>query len=190
MSDVDLDPRVVRTRQLVVDATTELLVERGFERITIEAISEKTGIARSTIYRNWPDRADLYAEAFSRICAFETIPDLGSLADELALLAQELIAGFSDEAWGSVLPSLVGAAAHDEGLARAHRVFANERRAVVGEVFRRAAARGEISDAFEPDVLAATFASGFFFQHFMVRLPLDDAFAARQIRIILTLAGH
>lgn len=189
MSATELDPRVVRTRQLVLDATAELLVEHGFERVTIEAIAEQTGIARSTIYRNWPSRGELYIEAFETICAFEPIPDKGSLAEELELLAADLVAGFSNAAWGSVLPSLIGAVAHDESLALAHRAFADKRRAVVSEVFRRAAERGEISGSFSPEVLAGTFAAGFFFHHVMARLAFDDAFVALQIELVLALAN-
>ncbi|MCP3995791.1 MAG: TetR/AcrR family transcriptional regulator [bacterium] len=189
MTNAELDPRVVHTRQLVLQATAELLVDHGFERITIEAIAERTGVARSTIYRNWPNRDDLYAEAFDRICSFDSIPDLGSLPDELELLAAELVAGFSNAAWGAVLPSLLGAVAHDARLAAAHRSFADRRRAVVSEVFTRAAQRDEISGSFPPDVLASTFAAGFFFHHVMARLPLDDAFVTHQIKIVMTLAN-
>ncbi|MGI9603850.1 MAG: TetR/AcrR family transcriptional regulator [Acidimicrobiales bacterium] len=188
MTDTELDPRVVHTRQLVLEATKELLVEYGFERLTIEAIAERTGVARSTIYRNWPNREDLYFEAFDRVCDFDPIPDLGSLADELELLAAELVAGFSPNGWGAMLPSLLGAVAHDEKLAAAHRSFADRRRAVVGEVFERAAQRGEIPGSIPAGVLASTFAAGFFFQHVMARLPLDDTFVAQQIQIVLTLS--
>ncbi len=188
MTDTDLDPRVVHTRQLVIQATADLLVEHGFQRLTIEAIAEQTGVARSTIYRNWPNRDDLYAEALDRVCSFDPIPDLGSLTEELEFLAAELVAGLSDAAWGAVLPSLLGAVAHDESLAAAHHTFTSRRRAVVSEVFERAAQRGEISASFPPDMLASTFAAGFFFRHVMARLPLDEAFVAHQIKIVLALA--
>lgn len=188
MTNVELDPRIVRTRELVLAATAELLVEQGFERVTIEAIAERTGIARSTIYRNWPSRAELFVEAFDRICTFTEVPDLGSIREELTMLAAELVDGLTNAEWGSVLPSMIGVVAYDEELATAFRAFGERRRAIVGDVFRRAADRGEIIGPFTPEALAETFASGFFYHHLMARLPLDEAYIAHQINLVLTLA--
>ncbi len=188
-SEIELDPRIARTRERVLAATGRLLVERGFERITIEAIADQTGIARSTIYRNWPDRAELYIEAFDRICAFSPVPDLGSLADELAILARDLADGLTNAEWGHALPSLIGAAAHDDDLGRAHQAFSESRRAIVADVFARAATRGELSGTFSPQVLAETFAAGFFYHGVIARLALDDDYVRRQLDIVLTLAS-
>jgi AcrR family transcriptional regulator len=47
------DPRVRRTRALVHEATIELLVDKGLSGLTIEAISQRAGVARTTIYRHW-----------------------------------------------------------------------------------------------------------------------------------------
>lgn len=176
------DPRVARTRETVLRATLDLLVDDGFERITIEAIADRSGVARSTIYRNWGERVDLLAEAFERLCAFSSIPDLGSLDDELRELGRELSDGLQHEDWGRVLPSLVGAAAHDAELREAQRLFSERRREVVADVFRRAAARGEIDPAHDPAHLAEQFAAGFFFRRLLVQAPLDEAFVERQIR--------
>ena len=188
MTDVGLDPRKVRTRELVLTATAELLVEQGFERVTIEAIAERTGIARSTIYRNWPNRAELFIEAFDRMCVFPDIPDLGSMVEELELLASELVDGLTNTEWGRALPSLIGAAAHDEELAAAFQGFSNRRRALVAQVFERAAGRGEITGSYSPQALAAAFASGFFYHHLMVRRPLGKAYITHQVNLVMTLA--
>ena len=134
----DVDPRIIRTRELVISATFDLLVEQGFERTTIEAIAERSGVARSTIYRNWPNRAELFISAFEIMCSFTDNPDLGSLEDELRALGAELVSGLSDENWGQVLPSLIGSAAHDENLKSAQQEFSRQRRELVSEVFKRA----------------------------------------------------
>ena len=46
-----------------LDATRELLVQRGFEATTIRAVAEQAGIHASAIYRRWPSRIELIAEA-------------------------------------------------------------------------------------------------------------------------------
>ncbi len=183
----DVDPRIARTRGLVIGATAELLVEQGFERVTIEAIAERSGVARSTIYRNWPDRADLFVAGFERLCAFGEIPDLGSLTAELRVLGEELATGLASAAWGQALPSLIGAAAHDPALVVAQRSLSDRSRRLVASVFRRAAARGEISRDADPGELAELFAAGFFFRKLMSHAPIDEAFVERQIaRVVRT----
>ena len=177
-----LDPRVERTRAVVLEATAALLAEDGFERITVEAIADRSGVARSTIYRNWPTTADLLVEAFAVLVDKQPPPDLGSLRADLEALGRELAAGLSSAAWGRALPSLISGAAHDPELARAQQAFSRERRLEIGEVFRRAADRGEIAAPTDPGEAAEAFAAAFFFRALMTGQPLDDAFGTTSPR--------
>ena len=61
------DPRIQQTRQLVLGATLALMAEHGSGAITVERIAERSGVARSTIYRRWPDLPRLYFEAFRQL---------------------------------------------------------------------------------------------------------------------------
>jgi len=45
------DPRVTRTRNLILGAFTELLIEKGFQSLTVQDITEKAGINRATFYK-------------------------------------------------------------------------------------------------------------------------------------------
>lgn len=55
----NLDARVRRTHELIRDAFMELLIERGFDAITVQAIAEGAGINRATFYRHYKDKFDL-----------------------------------------------------------------------------------------------------------------------------------
>ena len=138
-------------------------------------------MARSTIYRNWPTTADLLVEAFAVLVDKKAAPDLGSLRADLEALGRELAAGLSNADWGRALPSLISGAAHDPELARAQRAFSQARRAEIGDVFRRAAARGEIDELADPGEAAEAFAATFFFRALMTGQPLDEAFVARHV---------
>ncbi len=179
--DAPLDPRVERTRSVVLGATADLLAEDGFERITVEAIAERSGVARSTIYRNWPTTADLLVEAFAVLVDKGPPPDLGSLRADLMALGRELARGLSTAAWGHALPSLISGAAHDPELARAQRAFSRARRLEIGEVFLRAVARNEIHPLDDPGEVAEAFAAPFFFRALMTGEPLDHAFVDRHV---------
>jgi AcrR family transcriptional regulator len=185
--EANVDPRIERTREVVVAATAALLVVAGFERITIEAIAEQSGVARSTIYRNWPDRADLFVEGFERLCAIESIPDLGSVEAELQAVGTMLTEGLENDEWGAALRSLIGSSAHDDELLAAQHRFSEQRRADVAEVFARGRARGEItSDAHDGD-LVELFVAPFFFRHLMTPRRLNAELVERQVATLLRL---
>ena len=96
----------------MLEAAASLLAEEGFDRLTLEELAERSGVARSTIYRNWDDRSELLADAFDLLCSFAEIPDLGSMRHELEFLARELASSLQSSEWAKALPSLVGAAHH------------------------------------------------------------------------------
>lgn len=177
-----VDPRSERTRTVVLAATAELLCQDGFERITIDAIAERSGVARSTIYRHWPQRHQLFTEAFEQLCNFPTPPDTGTFEDDLRTLATNLARGLSEERWGRTLPSLVGAAAHDDELRTAQLAFNARRRTVTQSVFERAAARGDIAPHRNLEVAVTRFVAPFFFAKLVAHLPLDEAFVEQMVQ--------
>lgn len=60
-----VDPRVARTRSRVLGAAWELLDEVGFDGVTVELVSERSGVARSTMYRHWRTMPELLRDAFA-----------------------------------------------------------------------------------------------------------------------------
>lgn len=54
--------RSERSRTAIVTATRELLLERGFDGLTIEAVAARAGVGKQTIYRWWPTRPALVAD--------------------------------------------------------------------------------------------------------------------------------
>lgn len=63
------NPRTTRVRLVILDAAVELLVERGAHEVTATRIADHTGVARTTIYRQWPDQASLLLATIDRIVA-------------------------------------------------------------------------------------------------------------------------
>src|SRR6201986_1790848 len=65
--------RSEKSRMAIVPATRELLLERGFDGLTIEAVAARAGVGKQTIYRWWPSRpalvADVMLEDADRILA-------------------------------------------------------------------------------------------------------------------------
>src|ERR1700747_538170 len=60
----DVDPRVERSRQVILRAALGELSEAGYGAFTIESVAAPGGVAKSTISRHWPDKIALIADAF------------------------------------------------------------------------------------------------------------------------------
>ena len=50
------DPRITRTRGLILQAFERLLVEKGFHALSVQAIAERAGINRATFYAHFADK--------------------------------------------------------------------------------------------------------------------------------------
>jgi AcrR family transcriptional regulator len=180
-----VDARVRRTRRVVLDAAAELLVNDGFERVTIDAIAERSGVARSTVYRNWLTRGELLVDAFAVVCEIPDVPDLGSLEDDFRLLATHLAQGLTASAWGRMFASLIGAATQDAELQAAQTEFNASRLQVAIDLVDRAKARGEVAADADAAFATERFAAGFFFRCLVSHADLDDAFVEVQVAALL-----
>ncbi|MFI6576240.1 TetR/AcrR family transcriptional regulator [Nocardiopsis sp. NPDC050513] len=63
-----LDPRIARTRRDVVDATSALLLEEGWDAVTHAAVARRAGYSKATVYAHWPARLDLISASIEQIC--------------------------------------------------------------------------------------------------------------------------
>ncbi|MCT1638375.1 TetR/AcrR family transcriptional regulator [Dietzia cinnamea] len=61
------DPRRARSRGKLLDAAADLLVSGGAAAVTVEAVTRLSGVARTTLYRNFPSTDSLIAAAFRRL---------------------------------------------------------------------------------------------------------------------------
>ncbi|MFF2176526.1 TetR/AcrR family transcriptional regulator [Lysinibacillus sp. NPDC058147] len=62
-----MDPRVMRTRQLLRDALVELIEEKGYDKITVQDITERATINRATFYLHYRDKLDLLYQSSEEI---------------------------------------------------------------------------------------------------------------------------
>ena len=54
--DEKLDPRVRRTRSLILQSFEILLAEKGFETISVQDVTDKAQVNRATFYAHFPDK--------------------------------------------------------------------------------------------------------------------------------------
>lgn len=122
------DPRVVRSRNAVADATLDLLVELGYSGLTIDAVSKRSGVARSTIYRHYSSVAEMVMGAVQTEQDQNTPHPSGDpwvdIRNEMLAVVDKL----TSTRWGHVLPEVLAAASRGGEFLRFQMIFANERR--------------------------------------------------------------
>ncbi|MBE7209580.1 MAG: helix-turn-helix transcriptional regulator, partial [Gluconacetobacter diazotrophicus] len=74
-----LDQRVVRSKERVLRETYRMLFEAGLGGVSVDEVSRRSGVAKTTIYRHWPTRSALVLDACSKMGTPEPPPDTGTL---------------------------------------------------------------------------------------------------------------
>lgn len=176
------DPRVARSRRAILEAAVGLLVEHGFAGTTIEAIAARSGAAKTTIYRHWPDKHAVVRAAVESIVPPAAPSDTGSLRGDLVAFAHDLDRILHTAPTSALVPGLIDAAERDPGLAEVLAGFTAQRRKPVHEAVARAVERGEIEDV---EFVADLFLGPLFYRRLLSREPLSEAFVNRVVAAAL-----
>jgi AcrR family transcriptional regulator len=140
-------PRSERARLAILEAAAELLLDRGLSAVSMDAVAERAGVSKATIYRWWPTKETLALDALFNEwqAATPTTRDTGSLRGDLLALMRPWARLAGSRPYGRVIAALITEAQTDPGFAAEYRArFVEPRRGQAREVFRRAIDRGEI----------------------------------------------
>ena len=141
---VRIDARIAQTRDLVFASTLDLLAEVGVRGITVERIAERSGVARSTIYRRWPDLSTLFLEAFEGIVRRPLPAPSGNLEVELEQYLHDYAERLNDPTYFAVLVALIEWGWRDRQFAVTQRDFFDERRSRAAGIVRAGLKAGRI----------------------------------------------
>ncbi|OBH17923.1 TetR/AcrR family transcriptional regulator [Mycobacterium sp. E3247] len=111
--------RSEKSRTAIVTATRELLLERGFDGLTIEAVAARAGVGKQTIYRWWPSRpalvADVMLEDADQLLA--SVNHTEDLADDLVVWVRKLATTLTTARGSAMLRTLTAAGMEHEDTA-------------------------------------------------------------------------
>ncbi|MBL7496555.1 TetR/AcrR family transcriptional regulator [Frankia sp. CNm7] len=173
-----------RAESAILDAAYALLVERGLEATTIEAIAARAGVSKVTIYKWWPNRAAVIMSAFLRK-SVDLLPypehfHLEQVEDRLLMMT----AAFRG-ATGTAMAALIAAGQSDPQLAEAFRDgYINARRRDGIAIVRAAVEAGEIRPA-SPDVVLDLVYAPLYFRLMVGHKPLDEDDVREHVRLVL-----
>ena len=178
-------PRSAQADQAIIDAIVDLLVDRGYREVTIEAVAARAGVAKTTIYRRWPSKAEMVVEAISacKKDCLEVEPSSGkpiscSLVGMLSMLSCSRVA--------RILTGLAVEMAHNEELAVAVREgLMKPNREVVLATLRRGVDTGELRPDANLDVVADLLVGPMFFRILVSGAEVTPELASETVDLVL-----
>jgi len=179
-----LDPRIERSRQRVLEAALAELGAAGYGAFAIERVAARSGVAKSTIYRHWPGKLPLVADAFGAFHR-QQAPDIssGTPRERLARIVRHVAETVAGPPFSACIPALIEAAERDPQLRAFHLRFQAEARrplvAVIGEVL------AEANSTADADQLASALLGAIFYARLMTAAPFDPARADDLISAVL-----
>jgi len=190
LSDV-ARPRVEGEREEeILDAVVDMLLESGYERLTMDAVAKRARASKATLYRRWQTKQSLVVDAVIRSKALHErpVPDTGSLRGDLRAVfcdGSSLIAGTT-----RVLGVVLTALQTDPEFAHDFRTrFIAPRINTSREIYRRAAERGELSPSADPSLLGPAFAGILLHRRFVLGEEITPELVERVLdQIILPAA--
>lgn len=141
-------PRSAEARRKALDAAALVVAAEGVSGFTVDEVARRSGVAKTTIYRNWSSVDELLFDALDRSIKPEPEPDTGSLRGDLLGLTEHLISVSDDErqARRQMFSGLFAASIGDRRLSEVFDRMVTSRCVPVESMVARAQARGELDD--------------------------------------------
>jgi AcrR family transcriptional regulator len=173
-----LRPSEIQRR--VLDAAFASVLRIGFRAVTVESVSAETGIAKTSIYRRWPNKAAMVMDAFVfRIAPCIGFPPsddhLGSIRKQMLALAK----AFRGPA-GTMIKALLGEAQFDAELAQAfQKHWLLPRREIAAAAVQAAINSGELRAEVDVQVTLDALYGGLYYRLLTGSGPLSDTYVER-----------
>jgi AcrR family transcriptional regulator len=179
-------PRSEPARVAILQSTLKLLGTNGFPDLTIEDVAAQAGVGKATVYRWWPNKAALIADAFASSTTRRLhFPDTGSVFTDMSQQMRQVIKIFRSRR-GRILAAILAAGQSDRGLIAAFRErFMRPRRQEAYATLQRGIQRGELPGGLDMDLLLDAL-YGPIYMRFLIRHDeLTPAFIDQLCRLVL-----
>lgn len=167
-------PRSEEARRKALLAAGELIVERGVGALTMEEVAARSGVAKTTLYRHWPERASLIIDTVRSTFEHVGTPDTGSLRGDVEAYFDGMVRADLSGRIGQLMPCIIDAAARDAEIGALLERIRDERELPVKTIVARAQARGELPDDLDLRIAIGTIVGPIVFRKIVQRRPIDE----------------
>jgi AcrR family transcriptional regulator len=171
-------PRSERAHRAILQAANDLLESEEFAAVTVEAIAERAGVSKATVYRWWPNRAAVVMDGFLSIVSSQVpFPHTGRAREDIRSHMRRLAEAFSGKI-GSTVAALIAEGQSDPELAEALRSrWLSVRREEAREILELGIERGELREDIDPEVAVDVLYGPIYYRLLVGHAPLDNDFA-------------
>lgn len=179
-------PRSEQARVAILRSTLKLLGENGFSDLTMEAVAAHARVGKATVYRWWPNKAALIADAFASSTTRKLhFPDTGSLRTDMSQQMRQLVKVFRSPR-GRIVSAILGAGQSDRALVAAFRErFLWPRRREAYATLRRGILRGELRQDVDLDLLLDSLYGPIYMRFLIGHDKLTADFVDRLCQLVL-----
>jgi len=176
------NPRTTRVRKIILDAASELLIKEGHNAVTPHQISKTTGVARSTIYRHWPDPDSLLIDAIDSVVAPDhTLSTVGNLSIDLTAALESLRRRLNKRPFRAMFAALLDHAIRSPKLLPAQRRFVSGVTAPLRNIITEAIDDGRVEQFVKPDEAVSQLVGPIFHKHVMMHVRITDDLIANTV---------
>jgi AcrR family transcriptional regulator len=176
-SDLE-DPRVCRTRSLVIAAAQGLFDERGWDGVNHSSVSQASGIGRTTLYRHWPNKAALLQDVIAERMRSEFKPLTGDLREDLLAQLRQFRQAVEDPKKRGAMAAILAEAEHHDSFARMRRILTETATTPLVTAVRSGISEGALPADLDLDLAVLTLCGPIFYNGLMLRRRTTDAMLA------------
>jgi len=168
--------RTQKTRQAVLRAAFEVVADRGYKGFTIEAVAERSGVHKTTIYRRWSSAEDVLLDAVMAR-AEEAVPlqRTDDARADLVAMGRSVASNLADPMSQAVAAAAL-AGPGDAQLAELGKAFWARRIAEASAIVETAQLQGSIDASLDPAEVIERIVGPIWFRSTVLRQTVDDEF--------------
>ncbi|MBB5171117.1 AcrR family transcriptional regulator [Rummeliibacillus stabekisii] len=175
-------PRNLEAQKSILSASYELLLENGFQALTVDKIAKYAQVSKATIYKWWPNKAAVVMDGFLYAASERLpVPDTGSAYNDILTHATNLTI-FLTSREGTIITQLLGEGQFDSGLADAYRArYFQPRRLEAKSLLEKGIQRGELKKSIDIDICIDLIYGPIFYRLLVTGERLDESYVRQLI---------
>lgn len=158
--------------------------------VSVDAIAERSGVAKTTVYRHWPTREALILAAWYTLIPEETESPTGDIQARVLALALVFANRIGAPPMSVLLPELLAFAGRDPDMLAVYEEILRVRGKPLTEAVAAAIVDGVLPAATDVDLTASLILGPIAFQQLILRNPVDPAFIGEVVTLVLEAALH
>lgn len=167
-----MSTRVERTKARVLKSAVDVLIDYGVEGFSVEEVTRRSGVAKTTIYRHWPSAATLQITALGEMVEITSTPNTGSLREDLIILYESISDMVEVPGRLKIMLGVLIKATEDPEYAAIKADLMDQRGSPLRTILQLAQARGEISAGLDIDAASMQIEGPFMARRLMGGKPI------------------